>query len=136
MFRGGWLEKAAPGEELAKYICLDLSAGWGLSNRLQTMVLFMIYCNRHRYGLYILWEPNSACPGTFLEVAAEVGEDYDEDDSPSIGATPRPSSTPESKPRYGVSDPGEEPHYKKPKVAPTRVPKSAPSSSTDQMSWR
>ena len=67
--------------------------------------------------------------------AAEVGEDYDEDDSPSIGATPRPSSTPESKPRYGISDPGEEPHYKKPKVAPTRVPTSVPSSSTDQMSW-
>ena len=60
--------EAAPGEEWAKYICLDLSAGWGLSNRLQTMVLFMIHCNRHRYGMYILWEPNAACPGSFLDV--------------------------------------------------------------------
>ena len=68
--------------------------------------------------------------------ASETGQDYGQDDPLSVRATPRPSSTPETKPRYGMSDPGEEPHYKKPKVAPTRVPKSVPSSSTDQISWR
>ena len=67
--------------------------------------------------------------------AATVVEVYDKDDSPAIGTTSRPSSTPESKPRYGISDPGEEPQYKKTKVVPTRVPTSVPSSSMDQMSW-
>ena len=45
--------------------------------------------------------------------AATIVEVYDKDDSPAIGTTSRPSSTPESKPRYGISDPGEEPQYKK-----------------------
>ena len=67
--------------------------------------------------------------------ASEAGRDYGQDDSLSVRATPRPSSTPETKPRYGKADPSEEPDYKKPKVAPTRVPKSVPSSSTDQISW-
>ena len=59
---------AQDGEETAKFICLDLSAGWGLTNRLQTTVLMSIFCSFHRYGLYILWPKTHACPGTFYEI--------------------------------------------------------------------
>ena len=69
-FRGsGRLESGTQsGEESAKFICLDLSSGWGLTNRLQTTVLMSIFCSMHRYGLYVYWPKNPACPGTFYDV--------------------------------------------------------------------
>ena len=69
-FRGsGRLESGTQsGEESAKFICLDLSSGWGLTNRLQTTVLMSIFCSFHRYGLYILWPKTHACPGTFYDI--------------------------------------------------------------------
>ena len=53
------------GEESDKFFCLELSDGWGLTNRLQTTVLMSTFCSYHRYGLYILWHEITACPGSF-----------------------------------------------------------------------
>jgi hypothetical protein len=57
-----------PSEKLSQYICLDLSKEWGLANRLQTMVLWTMFCSMTNLGMYVLWEPKTACPITFSEL--------------------------------------------------------------------
>ena len=70
-FRGsGRLHSMAEtkGEPISCYICLDLSKEWGLANRLQTMVLWTMFCSMTNLGLYVLWEPKTACPCAFAEI--------------------------------------------------------------------
>ena len=70
-FRGsGRLQSEAqtPAEETSYFLCLDLSHQWGLSNRVQTIILWIIFCSYHRLGLYICWEPLKACNTLFSEI--------------------------------------------------------------------
>lgn len=57
-----------PSEPISRYICLDLSKEWGLANRLQTMVLWTAFCSMTNLGMYVLWEPKTACPCKFYEI--------------------------------------------------------------------
>ena len=67
-FRGsGRLESLAttPAEETSYYFTLDVSHEWGLANRTQTVILWMIFASWHRLGIYICWAPTKACKCTF-----------------------------------------------------------------------
>ena len=57
-----------PAEGTSYFICLNVSKGWGVSNRLQTIVLWLAFCSWHRMGLYILWESNAACKCTLHDI--------------------------------------------------------------------
>jgi hypothetical protein len=70
-FRGsGRLHTMAANESeaISRFICLDLSKEWGLANRLQTMVLWTMFCSMTNLGMYVLWEPKPACPCLFHEI--------------------------------------------------------------------
>jgi hypothetical protein len=59
---------ASPSEHISYFITLDLSREWGMSNRLPTMVLWMMFCSTTSLGLYVLWEKKKACPCNFYDV--------------------------------------------------------------------
>ena len=70
-FRGsGRLHSLAanPSEPISYFITLDVSREWGMSNRLQTIVLWMMFCSTTSCGLYVLWEPKKACDCNFYDV--------------------------------------------------------------------
>ena len=70
-FRGsGRLHSAtiSPGEEVSDYIVVWFDRCWGLCNRLHTLVTAISFCSMHRFGLYIYWKPNAACPGELSSV--------------------------------------------------------------------
>ena len=55
--------KISPREEVSDYIVVWLDRGWGLCNRLHPLNTAISFCSMHRFGLYIHWKPNAACPG-------------------------------------------------------------------------
>ena len=71
-FRGsGRLEQSAvnTAEGQANYIVVDLSTHqYGLSNRIQTINVMLELAAMHRYGVYIVWPKNVACPQDFGDV--------------------------------------------------------------------
>ena len=50
------------------YITIALTHKWGISNRINTIIVLSHICTLMRFGVYICWEPNVACPGTFGDI--------------------------------------------------------------------
>jgi hypothetical protein len=73
----GRLEAMSGGfvEEHAFYLMIDLSAQYGLANRLQTLAFWATFCSMHQAGMYVLWEPKEACDCTFNEIFEKIKTD-------------------------------------------------------------
>ena len=61
--------------KLAPFITLELKAGCGFSNRLNTMAITMTACHHAGLGLHILWEKSDACP-SLLEAVVPTVDSY------------------------------------------------------------
>ena len=71
------------------YVLLILDRGWGLANRVRTMVWAMMLAISHRLALVVLWRRNRSCDIDFEEVFPTFDEkqrsllhDMDDPDSP------------------------------------------------------
>ena len=56
------------GEAVTDYILVLLDKGWGLWNRVRTMVWAAMLANFHRLGLFVLWRVSPTCDLKFDEI--------------------------------------------------------------------
>ena len=55
-------------EPISHYICVSLCREWGLANRAQTSCLMSTIAAMFNFGVYIVWQPKTACDVTFSQV--------------------------------------------------------------------
>ena len=59
------------GEAVSDYILVLLDGGWGLWNRVRTIVWTALLANFHRLGLFVLWRVSNTCDMKFDEIFPE-----------------------------------------------------------------
>ena len=56
------------GEQVTDYILLNLEKGWGLWNRVRTIIWAMFLADFHHLGLFVIWNVSPACDMKFDEI--------------------------------------------------------------------